>query len=158
MRRKTAVPVMTRGRWVAYVLATLASATALALSPSAASARAAGDVWGLTFGDCYEADGWYEWTAAGSAGGYPKYNTDGVVTVGPWANCDSWIDGAVLLYSGKKWQGGSWTKIDWKKPPSSDGLGENETDYELKFSNVRDIRFKVCNVHDGIVDGCATVS
>ncbi|MEV1078134.1 hypothetical protein AB0I98_07765 [Streptomyces sp. NPDC050211] len=141
---------------MAYGLAILASATALALTPSAATARATYQVWGITYGDCYDADGWYEWTADGSAGGYPKYDTDGVITVAPWANCDSWIDSAVLLYSGKKWQNGSWTTIGWKKPPSYGD--EFETDYELKFNDVRDIRFKVCNVHDGITDGCDSVS
>lgn len=148
---------MTSVRKLAYGLATLASATALALSPSAAVARATGTIAGHTYEDCYEAFGWYEWKADESGGGYPKYDTDGEVTVAWYRNCDSWLDGAVLQYSGKKWQGGSWTTFGWKNLPAY-GHDVGESFYSLKFNDVRDLRFKVCNVHNGIEDGCGPVS
>ncbi|WP_432042698.1 hypothetical protein [Streptomyces cadmiisoli] len=161
MRSKNAPTTTAKGRKVPYLLTTLASAAALALVPSAAGAQTAGMVYGATYGDCYEAFGWYEWTADGSAGGYPKYDTDGSIEVIQLENCNSWIDKGILQYSGKKWQNGGWTTLGWRQPPGfvgGDGSGPGEIDYFVDFKDVRDIRFRVCNVHDGIVDGCSSVS
>ncbi|GHE98454.1 hypothetical protein [Streptomyces fumanus] len=144
-----------------YLLAATGSAMALALTPTAAQARAASTVAGFSYGDCYEAGGWYEYTADGQAGGYPKYDTDGSIEVIQYEDCN-WIDKGILQYSGKKWQNGAWTTISWRQVPDpwvgGDGGGPGEIDYFVDFNDVRDVRFRVCNVHDGIVDGCGTVS
>ncbi|MEV6594922.1 hypothetical protein [Streptomyces acidicola] len=162
MHRKIAASVTERSRRVSYLLATLGSATALALTPSAAGAQTASTVGGISYGECYEAYGWYEYTADGTAGGYPKYDTDGSIDVTKYDNCDSWVDKGILQYSGKKWQNGSWTSISWRQVPDpwvgGDGGAPGEIDYFVDFQDVRDIRFRVCNVHDGIVDGCGSVS
>ncbi|MER6958178.1 hypothetical protein [Streptomyces sp. NPDC000618] len=161
MRRTIAAPVTERSRRVPYLLAALGSAMALALTPSAAGAQTESEVGGYSYGDCYEAYGWYEYTADGQAGGYPKYYTNGDIEVIQLEDC-SWIDKGILQYSGKKWQNGSWTSISWRQLPDAwpggDGGGPGEIDYFVEFKDVRDIRLRVCNVHDGIVDGCGSVT
>ncbi|MEU0844682.1 hypothetical protein ABZ370_35115 [Streptomyces sp. NPDC005962] len=142
---------------MAYALATLASATALALSPSAAGAQVASDIGGRSYKDCYTADGWYEYETDGKGGDYPKYDTKGDLTVEQFLDCDSWVDKGIVQYSGKKWQGGAWATISWRQPESWKPV-PGKIDYFLEFNDVRDIRFRVCNVHDGTVDGCGSIS
>jgi hypothetical protein len=138
-----------------YSLITAAVGMALAILPSSASADPVVvevEVSGVTYSDCYSANGWYEYEQTGSAGGYPKYRTKTQICVGPWEDCSSWVDDGILQYSGYQYRSGSWRQIEWKRAPQ-DAWG----DYAVNLSDVRDIRFRVCNVTDGDVGGCGRV-
>jgi hypothetical protein len=137
-----------------YAVLSAMIGTVLALLPTTASANGQTmvGVSGSSAYDCYFADGWYEYLKVGSAGGYPMYDTETVIDVGPWESC-SWIDDGILQYSGKEYRSGSWRTIQWKRAPQ-----DAWDNYTVNLSNVRDIRFKVCNVQNGVVGGCGPVS
>ncbi|GGN64609.1 hypothetical protein GCM10011579_034190 [Streptomyces albiflavescens] len=144
---------MQKMRRLVYAAITVLAGTSLALLPSSAFAA---DVDGSSYRYCANAYGFYDYTRDGSAAGYPKYDTSGVVAVRLNTTC-GWIDGGVLQYTGYEYRAGVWRQIPWQEPWSN-GFG----DYSVKFNDVRDIRLRVCNIQ--VVDaadkisGCGVVS
>lgn len=109
---------------------------------------------GFSYEGCNDIYGEYSWTADGPpVGGYQKYDTYGYADHTYYPSCDSWNDGpGAFQYTGYRYRSGTWSQIPWTK------LRDDTGTYSLEFNDVRDIRFRICNLTDGKNTGCGVVN
>ncbi|MFJ9034365.1 hypothetical protein ACIRQP_39155 [Streptomyces sp. NPDC102274] len=136
-------------RTIGKILGTAAVATGLAVLPSAASA-AEGPISGASYRGCTTASGTYGWELTNAA--RDLYRTWGSVRLTNYpAKCPSGFTGAVLQRSTTHTTDNSWNYY------ASVGRGQSYT-FSLDDTDVRGVRFRLCNVHSGgVVDGCGRV-
>ncbi|GCD95924.1 hypothetical protein [Embleya hyalina] len=140
-------------RRIARFIGITATAAALALLPSAASAQEGpinGGSYGTNNRKCTTASGTFGWELTNEA--MNLYKTWGTVKLSNTkSRCTSDVTGAVLQRSET-----STTDHSWKFYA---GIGTNQTySFSLVDTDVRDVRFRICNVRaGGIADGCGRV-
>ncbi|NGO13394.1 hypothetical protein G5C60_38820 [Streptomyces sp. HC44] len=138
-------------RRLGQVVGITAMAAGLALLPSTASAQE-GPISGASYGrngGCTTAAGTFGWELTSEARNL--YRTWGTVklTNRP-SNCTSDVTGAALQRSET-----STTNRSWKWYA---GIGRGQTyTFSLDDTDVRDVRFRICNVRNGVIDGCGRV-
>ena len=131
------------------IVGTAAAATGLALSPLTDSA-AEGPISGSSYNGCATASGTYGWQLTSQA--EKLYRTWGSARLSMnLSKCASSVTGAVLQRSETSTADHSY------KYWASTVRGQTFT-VSLEDTNVRDVRFRICNVHSGgKIDGCGRV-
>ncbi|MBI0292970.1 hypothetical protein JBE04_00270 [Streptomyces sp. PRKS01-29] len=135
-------------RRIGKIIGTAAVVTGLCALPSTANA-AQGPISGASYRGCTTASGTYGWELTNP--GQDLYRTWGTIrlTSHP-ANCPRGFTAGVLQRSTTNTTDHGWK---WYRAINP---GQSAT-FSLADTNVRDVRFRVCNVHDGITDGCGRV-
>ncbi|MGW4029120.1 hypothetical protein ACWEFL_07330 [Streptomyces sp. NPDC004838] len=141
---------------LAVALAATALAVGVAQAPaSAGETGALAYRSGISYSSCYLGEAIFSTTPDGTHGGHPNSDASGSGRESAWASC-SWIDSGVLQWSGYRWRSGAWHHFGWLRPPALIGPGNYE--YDLTINDVRDVHFRVCNIQNGVVGGCAPVT
>ncbi|MEB3958692.1 hypothetical protein OKJ48_00230 [Streptomyces kunmingensis] len=134
---------------IGKILGTAAVATGLAVLPSAASA-AQGPISGASYRGCTTVTGTYGWEL--TSAGLDMYRTWGSARlVNHPSKCPTGFTAGVLQRSTTHT-----TDHSWNFYAAVDPGGTFTRD--LSDTNVRGVRFRICNVHSGgVIDGCGRV-
>lgn len=135
-------------RTIGKLLGTAAVAAALAVLPSAASA-AQGPISGASYRGCTTVTGTYGWELTNA--GMDLYRTWGSARlVNHPSKCPTGFTTGILQRSTTHTTDDSW------KTYAVVHRGETFT-RDLGDTDVRGVRFRICNLHSGKLDGCGRV-
>ncbi|MGY3676954.1 hypothetical protein [Streptomyces sp. TE33382] len=136
-------------RTIGKFLGTVAVATGLAILPSTANA-AEGPISGASYRGCTTVTGTYGWQLTNE--GMDLYRTWGNARlVNHISNCPKGFTAGILQRSTTHTTDRSWKPYASVNPRDEFTVSLNDTD-------VRGVRFRICNVHSGgIIDGCGRV-
>ncbi|MGW4032289.1 hypothetical protein ACWEFL_23765 [Streptomyces sp. NPDC004838] len=138
---------------LAVALAATALAVGVAQAPaSAGEARALAYRDGISYGNCWGGFVNIDVVADGTHGGRDNWDVSGYGNVWSNTNCASWIDKGIIQWSGQLWRSGAWENFGWVEAP---WYG---TYYNVTAEDSRNVHFRVCNVKNGVVSGCAALT
>ncbi|MFI6289478.1 hypothetical protein ACIBCM_32870 [Streptomyces sp. NPDC051018] len=138
---------------VAGALAAAALTVGISQAPASAGETGALDyLQAVSYGNCWGGFVHIDITPDGSHAGLPNSDISGYGNVWEQTNCASWIDSGVIQWSGKLWRSGAWQNFGWEVAP---WWG---THYNVTSVDSNSVRFRVCNVKNGVISGCARLT